>query len=102
MQNLYEILAIECSALPIAVRSAYRRRALATHPDKPGGSAVVFRKIVSAFEVLGDASRRAAYDNQLASAASNACSSPFQKRAAAAAAQQAGTEHPVVVVEAVV
>ena len=39
------------SATDNEIRSAYRRRALSTHPDK-GGSAEAFRSVVSAFETL--------------------------------------------------
>jgi len=46
------------------MRSAYRRRALATHPDK-GGNAPEFLEVVEAFEVLSDRVRRAAYDGEL-------------------------------------
>jgi curved DNA-binding protein CbpA len=46
------------------IRAAYRRQALATHPDK-GGDPDNFRRVVAAFEELGDESRRAAYDRNL-------------------------------------
>ncbi|CAE8685198.1 unnamed protein product [Polarella glacialis] len=62
--NLYGALGMDESASESDVRSAYRRRALATHPDK-GGEAEVFRLVVKAFEVLGDAARRATYDRKL-------------------------------------
>ena len=53
------------SAAEGEVRSAYRRQALATHPDK-GGTPEAFRLVVAAFETLTDPVRRAAYDQQLA------------------------------------
>lgn len=46
------------------IRTAYRRRALATHPDK-GGDAQEFIRVSAAFEVLGDVATRAAYDREL-------------------------------------
>jgi len=58
---MYKRLGISTSASDADVRSAYRRQALATHPDK-GGCAEAFRAVVEAFEILGDAGRRAAYD----------------------------------------
>lgn len=61
MQCLYKTLDLLPSATDNEIRSAYRRRALSTHPDK-GGSAEAFRSVVSAFETLIDASKRAAYD----------------------------------------
>ena len=49
------------SAAEPELRSAYRRQALATHPDK-GGTPEAFRLVVAAFETLTDPVRRAAYD----------------------------------------
>ena len=57
----YKVLGILSSASENEIRSAYRKRALMTHPDK-GGSADSFRSVVAAFEVLIDAARRSAYD----------------------------------------
>jgi len=61
--RLYGILGVAPGASDNEIRSAYLRRALATHPDK-GGSAAAFREVVEAFETLGDATRRAFYDVQ--------------------------------------
>jgi len=47
---------------PAALRKAYRSATRRLHPDKRGGSAAGFQRAVAAFEVLGDASLRAAYD----------------------------------------
>ncbi|CAE8616506.1 unnamed protein product, partial [Polarella glacialis] len=99
--NLYGALGIDESASEGDVRSAYRRRALATHPDK-GGEAEVFRLVVEAFEVLGDAARRATYDRKLrllrgeGGRGHGSCASPASSSAAApaapAAAQASRTE----------
>mmetsp|Transcript_14224 Transcript_14224/g.49976 ORF Transcript_14224/g.49976 Transcript_14224/m.49976 type:complete len:595 (+) Transcript_14224:44-1828(+) len=64
MGNFYEVLGIAQSACDAEVRSAYRRQALATHPDK-GGVAEVFHRVLQAFETLGDSTRRAEYDRSL-------------------------------------
>ena len=48
--NLYGLLGIPRDADDSLIRSAYRRRALATHPDK-GGLASEFVEVVEAFEV---------------------------------------------------
>ena len=64
MANLYTALGVSVSAGEADIRSAYRRRALATHPDK-GGSAEAFRLVVKAFETLADPRRRAAHDREL-------------------------------------
>ena len=61
MQCLYQTLDLLPSATDSEIRSAYRRCALSTHPDK-GGSAEAFRSVVTAFETLIDRSQRAAYD----------------------------------------
>lgn len=57
----YLTLGIAASASDNEVRSAYRRRALVTHPDK-GGTPESFRAVVQAFETLVDTQKRAAYD----------------------------------------
>ena len=44
------------------VKSAYRRMALATHPDKNDGDSRAFKRVAMAYKILGDAERRAAYD----------------------------------------
>eukprot|EP00427_Karlodinium_veneficum_P016586 CAMPEP_0169129158 /NCGR_PEP_ID=MMETSP1015-20121227/36972_1 /TAXON_ID=342587 /ORGANISM="Karlodinium micrum, Strain CCMP2283" /LENGTH=464 /DNA_ID=CAMNT_0009193149 /DNA_START=59 /DNA_END=1453 /DNA_ORIENTATION=+ len=59
----YATLGVTPSALPECVRVAYRRCALAAHPDK-GGSCEAFNAIQAAYEILGDPVRRAAYDAQ--------------------------------------
>ncbi|CAE8610112.1 unnamed protein product [Polarella glacialis] len=57
----YTALSIGVRASPEEVRSAYRRAALATHPDK-GGDSAVFLLVVRAFEVLSDHIARQKYD----------------------------------------
>ena len=61
MPSFYEALNVSSSAAEPELRSAYRRQALATHPDK-GGTPEAFRLVVAAFETLTDPVRRAAYD----------------------------------------
>lgn len=63
-QTLYSVLGVSRDADDGAIRSAYRRRALATHPDK-GGNAAEFLAIVDAFEVLSDTTRRTVYNEEL-------------------------------------
>ncbi|CAE7231865.1 DNAJ1 [Symbiodinium sp. CCMP2592] len=67
MPSFYEALNVSRSAAEVELRSAYRRQALATHPDK-GGTSEAFRLVVEAFETLADPVRRAAYDIQLVNA----------------------------------
>jgi len=70
----YDILGIRPSASLEEVRKAYRRKALATHPDKLDQNASAddkrhaennFRRIREAFEVLGDSQKRREYDAHL-------------------------------------
>ncbi|CAE8645771.1 unnamed protein product [Polarella glacialis] len=61
MQTFYDVLKVDQAASDSDVRSAYKRCALATHPDK-GGKAELFRLVVEAFEILGDSARRSKYD----------------------------------------
>eukprot|EP00928_Gymnodinium_smaydae_P068065 TRINITY_DN51111_c0_g1_i1.p1 TRINITY_DN51111_c0_g1~~TRINITY_DN51111_c0_g1_i1.p1 ORF type:complete len:526 (-),score=70.68 TRINITY_DN51111_c0_g1_i1:88-1665(-) len=63
MPCFYAVLQVDRSAFEHEIRSAYRKRALATHPDK-GGSSENFRFVVAAFETLIDAGRRSAYDEK--------------------------------------
>eukprot|EP00435_Cladocopium_sp_Y103_P042625 s1235_g11.t2 len=49
--DFYAILGVETTASEAELRSAYRRQALRTHPDK-GGSAEAFRQVLHSFEDL--------------------------------------------------
>eukprot|EP00930_Biecheleria_cincta_P055732 TRINITY_DN42009_c0_g1_i1.p1 TRINITY_DN42009_c0_g1~~TRINITY_DN42009_c0_g1_i1.p1 ORF type:complete len:754 (+),score=101.65 TRINITY_DN42009_c0_g1_i1:164-2425(+) len=60
----YDVLLLQRTATESEIRTSYRRRALATHPDK-GGNSDDFLRVSAAFEVLGDISRRSAYDRDL-------------------------------------
>lgn len=60
----YDVLHLGRTASAGDVRTAYRRCALKTHPDK-GGDPEQFRLVVAAFEVLADTAQRAAYDQEL-------------------------------------
>lgn len=64
-ETLYEVLGVPRDAKPEAVRSAYRKLARKHHPDvNPGDQKAEerFKKIATAYEVLSDEKRRAAYD----------------------------------------
>ncbi|KAF3916887.1 hypothetical protein ABW20_dc0110669 [Dactylellina cionopaga] len=65
--NPYEVLSIDKSATNAEIRSAYRKLALKTHPDKaaPEEKATAhteFQRIAFAYAVLSDEKRRARYD----------------------------------------
>jgi DnaJ-class molecular chaperone len=63
--NLYETLGVQRDATDDAIRKAYRKLARKHHPDvNPGNksSEDKFKAISSAYEVLSDTKKRAAYD----------------------------------------
>lgn len=57
----YEVLGVAPSATDDEIRRAYRVRARRTHPDV-GGDAAEFIQVQQAWELLGSAAARAAYD----------------------------------------
>ena len=62
----YDILGVPRSATEAEIRSAYRRIALVTHPDKnPGdaGADARFQEVQNAYSVLSDPHERAWYDD---------------------------------------
>ncbi|KAF9650778.1 DnaJ-domain-containing protein [Thelephora ganbajun] len=60
----YEILALGKDCEETDVKKAYRKLALALHPDKNGapGADEAFKMVSKAFQVLSDSNMRAAYD----------------------------------------
>jgi hypothetical protein len=69
VRNLYKVLGIASTADDVRIKSAFRRRALTTHPDlNPGNNQAGerFRELMQAYQVLRDAQMRAAYDAHLA------------------------------------
>lgn len=63
--TLYQVLGILPSASQEEIRAAFKRQALAVHPDK-GGDKHRFHAVLDAFETLSDLSMRALYDQRLA------------------------------------
>lgn len=51
MRTPHEILGIEPSATQEEIKTAFRRKAMRTHPDR-GGSDEEFRAVVKAYETL--------------------------------------------------
>ena len=61
--NYYEVLQVSRAAQPLIITKAYRLLAAFYHPDnKETGDRETFQKVVSAYRVLCDPVRRAAYD----------------------------------------
>jgi curved DNA-binding protein CbpA len=66
--DLYQLLGVDRGASGGEIARAWRRRALAEHPDRrPRDTAAParFRAVAEAYRVLGDPARRAVYDRSL-------------------------------------
>lgn len=61
----YEVLQVAPEADDAEIRQAYRRRALATHPDKPAGDAQQFKCVAEAYATLNDPKKRAVHEARL-------------------------------------
>jgi curved DNA-binding protein CbpA len=69
VRNLYKVLGIATTADDSRIKSAFRHRVKAVHPDLHPDSARAderFRELMQAYEVLRDGRSRAAYDAHLA------------------------------------
>jgi len=62
MTDHYATLGVPRTATSDEIKQAFRRLASKNHPDK-GGSTEKFQAIQAAYDTLGDAAKRAAYDN---------------------------------------
>ena len=65
-EDYYDILGVSKSASAAEIKKAYRKKAIAYHPDKNPGDAEAekkFKTAAEAYEVLGDEHKRAKYDN---------------------------------------
>lgn len=61
----YKVLGVKPEATPEEIKKAYRRLAKQYHPDSTGGDKAKearFKEVGQAYDVLGDAQRRAQYD----------------------------------------
>ncbi len=91
----YKTLQVDPEADPEVVQAAYRRLAQKFHPDLAPGDDAVARMIAinAAWEVLGDAGRRAEFDRKRA-AARRAAASPERVAAQARPAPRAPAPKP--------
>ena len=62
MPDHYATLGVARTATADEIKKAFRRLASKNHPDK-GGDTKKFQEIQAAYDVLGDAAKRAQYDN---------------------------------------
>ena len=64
-RDFYEVLGVSKDADEKAIKSAYRKLAMANHPDRNASdedAAERFKEASEAYEVLKDSQKRAAYD----------------------------------------
>ena len=64
-KDYYDILSVPKSASAKEIKQAYRKMALKYHPDRNAGdkkSEEKFKEAAEAYRVLGDAEKRAQYD----------------------------------------
>lgn len=61
MRDYYEILGVSKTASADEIKKAFRKKAHEFHPDK-GGDGEAFKQVNEAYQVLGDAQKRATYD----------------------------------------
>jgi len=63
IDNYYEILGVEENASQDDIKKKYRKLAKENHPDI-GGNEEKFKKISTAYDVLGDDQKRQQYDQE--------------------------------------
>ena len=64
-RDYYEVLGVEKGADDKTIKSAFRKLAMANHPDRNQGDSAAenrFREANEAYDVLKDPQKRAAYD----------------------------------------
>lgn len=61
-KDYYKILGVEKNATADEIKKAFKKAAMQYHPDRPGGDEKKFKEINEAYQVVGDADKRAKYD----------------------------------------
>ena len=57
--KLYELLGVNSGASAAQIKKAYYKKSRACHPDRAGGNKELFQEVSAAYQILGDAKRRA-------------------------------------------
>jgi DnaJ-class molecular chaperone len=73
-KTLYDILGVTSDVDATIIRRRYRDLARQLHPDLTGGDKVKehrFKEVATAYAILGDEARRAAYDREVAKGGSS-------------------------------
>ena len=81
MKDYYAILGVSANATPSEIKKAFRKLAILYHPDKNASAEARprFHDINEAYDVLGDAAKRAAYDQRLANPLAELFNDPAPK-----------------------
>jgi curved DNA-binding protein CbpA len=98
--DLYQLLGVPRGASGGEITRAWRRRALAEHPDRRPRDAAAparFRALTEAYQVLGDPARRAAYDRTRGDQPGTGAAAPAGPAAGAPERRPHSTGVPVVV-----
>lgn len=61
-KDYYKILGLDKNASSEEIKKAFKKLAMQYHPDRPTGDENKFKEINEAYQVLGDANKRARYD----------------------------------------
>lgn len=75
----YAVLGVDARATDAEIRKAYKKKALATHPDK-GGDAEKFKEVGAAYATLSDPEKRREYDGERGGGGFETGRDPFETR----------------------